>query len=80
MKKILSIMFLLALLASSCSEDELVKNQPSSFDTLKFTASFEGNDSRTYIEEGNLLRWTAGDQITLFVANTLNRQYQLVHE
>ena len=76
MKKISSIMFLLALLASSCSEDELVKNQPSSIDTLKFTASFEGNDSRTYIEEGNLLRWTAGDQITLFVANTLNRQYQ----
>ena len=76
MKNILSIMFLFAILASSCSEDELVKNQSSSFDSLKFTASFEENESRTYIEEGNLLRWTEGDQISLFVATTLNQQYQ----
>lgn len=74
MKNILSIMFLFALLASSCSEDELVKNQ--SANSLKFTASFEEDESRTYVEEGNLLRWTAGDQISLFVANTLNQQYQ----
>ena len=67
MKNILSIMFLFALLASSCSEDELVRNQSSN--SLKFTASFEENESRTYMGEGNLLRWTAGDQISLFVAN-----------
>ena len=80
MKNILSVMFLFALLASSCSEDELVKNQPSLSNTLKFTASFEDNESRTYVEEGNLLRWTAGDQISLFVANTLNQQYQFEGE
>ncbi len=74
MKNILSIMCLFALLASSCSEDELVRNQSSN--TPKFTASFEEYESRTYVEEGNLLRWTEGDQITLFVGNTLNRQYQ----
>ena len=74
MKNILSILFLFALLASSCSEDELVRNQSSK--SLKFTASFEENESRTYMGEGNLLRWTAGDQISLFVANTLNQQYQ----
>ena len=73
MKNILSIMFLFALLASSCSEDELVKNQP--INSLKFTASFEQNESRTYVEEGNLLRWTKGDQITLFEGNTLNRRF-----
>ena len=76
MKKFLSIIFLFALLASSCSQDELVKNQTSSLDSLTFTASLEENESRTYIEDGNLLRWTEGDQISLFVANTLNRQYQ----
>ena len=74
MKNILSIMCLFALLASSCSKDELVKKQFAN--TPKFTASFEENGSRTYIEEGNLLRWTEGDQIALFVGNTLNRQYQ----
>ena len=71
-------MFLFALLASSCSEDELVGNQ--SANSLKFIASFEGDGSRTYVEEGNLLRWTAGDQISLFVANTLNQQYQFEGE
>ena len=76
MKKILSFVFLFAFLASSCSEEELVKDQSTSSDSLKFTASFEGDESRTYIEKGRLLRWTAGDQISLFVANTLNQQYQ----
>ena len=69
-------MFLFALLASSCSEDELVKNQSStSTEALKFTASFEQHESRTYIENGKLLRWTEEDQISLFAGNTLNRQY-----
>lgn len=76
MKKILSIMFLFALLVSSCSEEELVKGQSAAFGSLKFTASFEGEESRTYVEDGCLMRWTAGDQIALFVGNTLNRQYQ----
>lgn len=76
MKNILHIALLFALLASSCREDELEKNQFTSVDSLTFTASFEGNESRTYVEEGNLLRWTEGDQISLFVANTLNKRYQ----
>ena len=69
-------MFLFALLASGCSEDELVKDQSTSSTSKLFTASFEGNESRTYIENGNLLRWTEGDQISLFDGNTLNRQYK----
>ena len=73
MKNILSILILFALLVSSCSEDELVNNQ--SDNSMKFTASFEQNESRTYVEEGNLLRWTEGDQISLFDGNTLNRQF-----
>ena len=76
MRKILSIMFLFALLASSCSQDELIKSQSTSSTSKLFTASFEQNESRTYIENGNLLRWTEGDQISLFDGNTLNRQFQ----
>lgn len=74
------MMFLFVLLANSCSDDELVGNPMSSLNALKFTASFEGNESRTYVEEGNLLRWTEGDQISLFESNTLNRQYQFEGE
>ena len=75
MKKSLSFFFLFILLLSSCSKDDLVNHQLVSADSLKFIASFEENESRTYIEEGNLLRWTEGDQISLFVGNTLNQQY-----
>lgn len=70
----MSVLF--AFLANSCSQEELFMKQSTSADSLKFTAFFEENESRTYVEEGNLLRWIKGDQISLFVANTLNRQYQ----
>jgi len=31
-----------------------------------FTASFENNDSRTYVEDGLYSRWTEGDRVSLF--------------
>lgn len=76
MKNNLSILLLLVLLASGCTQDEMLTNQSAPIRSPKFTASFEGDKSRTYVEENNLLRWTSGDQIALFVGNTLNRQYQ----
>ena len=74
MKKFYYILSILALLVSGCSQEEMLKT--SSASALKFTASFEQDESRTYVEEGNLLRWTEGDQISLFVGSTLNQQYQ----
>ena len=68
------------LLVSSCTDEELIKNQTNLSDTLKFTASFEGNDSRIYIDKDNLLHWTGGDKISLFAGNTLNHQYQFEGE
>lgn len=76
MKNHLFLICLLAILVSGCSQEEWLKNQSSSSDGKKFTASFEQNESRTYIEEGNLLRWTDGDQISLFNSNTLNQRYK----
>ena len=76
MKNSLWISFLLALLVSGCSQEDVLRNQPSIFEGRVFTTSFEQNESRTYVEEGTLLRWTSGDQISLFDGNTLNRQYQ----
>ena len=74
MKTKLFFIYLLAILVCGCSQDELYIEQ--SVNERTFTASFEQNTTRTYVEEGNLLRWTEGDQISLFDGNTLNRQYK----
>ena len=74
MKTKLFFIYLFAILVCGCRQDELYIDQSANERT--FTASFEQNSTRTYVEEGNLLRWTEGDQISLFDSNTLNRQYQ----
>lgn len=74
MKKHLSLILLLTILVSGCNQEEILKNESANGKT--FTASFEQNESRTYVEEGNLLRWTKGDLISLFNSNTLNQQYK----
>ena len=76
MKKIISLLLPLAILFSGCSQEELQNSRPTLQDGKIFTASFEQSETRTYVEEGNLLRWNAGDQISLFDGNTLNRQYR----
>ena len=76
MKKIISFITLLALLVSGCSQEEILQNvTPVSGEGRTFTTSFEQNESRTYLEDGRLSRWTEGDRISLFDANTLNSQY-----
>ena len=74
MKKILSVTFLLALLASACNQDDILQ-QSNSSNLFKFTASFEKNGSRNYIDANNDLHWSECDKISLFYANTDNQQY-----
>lgn len=74
MKKNSSLILLLAIVVSGCNQEEILRNE--STNSRTFTASFAQNESRTYIEEGNLLRWTTGDLISLFDSNTLNQQYK----
>ena len=76
MNKYLSLVCLLVYLVSGCSQEELLKIESSSSGGKKFTASFEQHVSRTYIEDDTYLRWTAGDQISLFDGSTLNSQFQ----
>lgn len=76
MKKYMSILALLAVLVSGCNNNDELEKQSASSSSRVFTASFHSDESRTYVEEGNLLRWTEGDQISLFDGNTLNRQYK----
>ena len=76
MKKIISFISLLALLVSGCTREEILQNvTPVSGEGRTFTTSFENNESRTYLEDGRFSRWTEGDRISLFDANTLNNQY-----
>ena len=76
MKKLLNLLCLFAVLASSCSREELLVDEAAtSSNDIIFTAGFE-QDTRTYIQDGTFLRWNEGDQISIFVANTLNRQYK----
>ena len=74
MKKHLSLILFLSILVSGCSQEELSRNE--SVNGRTFTASFEQNESRTYIEDSKHLRWTTGDLISLFNSNTLNQQYK----
>ena len=76
MKNVVPFIFLLILLVSGCSQEEMSKHGTSSTSEGRvFTTSFEQNDSRTYVEDGHLSRWTEGDRISLFDASTLNCQY-----
>ena len=76
MKKHLSFILLLTMFVSGCVKNDLEEKQLQPVSGRVFTASFESENARTYVEGGNLLRWNAGDQISLFDSNTLNRQYQ----
>lgn len=75
MKIFLLKSLLLSALVCGCSQEEIFDNQSISLNDKKVTAGFDQSVSRTYIEEGNLLRWTTGDKISLFYGNTLNQQY-----
>lgn len=68
------------ILASSCSQQEIVQQQTVSLSDCKFVASFEQNESRTYLEDGKYLRWTANDEVSIFMGKTLNRQFRFTGE
>ena len=81
MKKFfLSFLLLVIVLASSCSQEEIVQQQTVSLSDCKFVASFEQNESRTYLEDGKYLRWTANDELSIFMGKTLNRQFRFIGE
>ena len=77
MKNIVSFIFLLAMLVSGCTQEEMLRN--GTFVSGKgrtFTTSFENDESRTYLEDGLYSRWTEGDRISLFDGSTQNREYK----
>ena len=75
MKNLIPFIFLLTILASGCSQEELTRTESTTSGGRTFTTSFEQNDSRTYLEDGLYSRWMEGDRISLFDGSTLNREY-----
>ena len=75
MRNLVFFIFLLTFLVSGCSQEEMLKGVTSASSGRIFTTSFEQKDSRTFVKDGYLSRWTEGDRISLFDANTLNNQY-----
>ena len=76
MKKSIFSIFLSALMTVGCNQVELDDPCYTDGSGRTFTASFEQSETRTYVEDGNLLRWNAGDQISLFDCNDQNLQYE----
>lgn len=70
------IVYLFAILANGCTTNEPLEKLVNISDDTIFKTSLEQRISRTYIEDGKLLRWNTGDCISLFRGNTLNRQYK----
>ena len=78
------IFALVAILFAACENVTTDEGYNSSFismdasDTLY--AEFAEENTRTYVEEGNKLRWTKGDEISYFPAITYNMQYRFKGE
>ena len=64
-----------AALVASCSVQEKDFNvvQP---DSAKFYASFEQLDTKVFVNEDLLLRWTADDRISIFNKQTAGQEYK----
>ena len=74
MKKIFLVPFLFLM---SCSA---VDSIPTIAEHQLFHANIESVESRTYLTEDILLRWTADDRITIFEGTTRNKQYKFLGE
>ncbi len=76
MKKYALFCILLILLVSGCSQDKILLDESKISDGRVFTTSLQSGDSRTYVENGRISRWTADDRVSIFDGNTLNRHYK----
>ena len=65
-----------ALLVAGCVQQ---MEQPEENESPVFTASFENAATKTYLDSGHKLLWTADDRLSIFI-NTYNQQYKFMGE
>lgn len=65
-----------ALLLAGCVQQ---MENPEENESPVFTASFENAATKTYLDSGHNLLWTADDRLSIFI-NTYNQQYKFMGE
>ena len=75
MRRIALYFGIAAALVASCSVKEKDFNVPQPED-VRFHASFEQLDTKVFVNEDLLLRWTADDRISIFNKQTAGREYK----
>ena len=79
MRRIALYFGIAAALVASCSVKEKDFNVPQPED-VRFHASFEQLDTKVFVNEDLLLRWTADDRISLFNKTTDNQEFVFTGE
>lgn len=69
-------MAVLALVGCQMKEQDVQPQEPKHF-TATIEEGFDGGDTRTYIDEHGNVRWTQGDQVSIFAGSTANGHYQV---
>ena len=79
MKKgfVFSLLAVLALAGCQTKELDDAPQQESKHFTATIEDSFDGGDTRTYMDENGNVRWKQGDQVSIFAGDTVNEQYQV---
>ena len=79
MKKgfVFSLLAVLALAGCQTKELDYAPQQESKHFTATIEDSFDGGDTRTYMDENGNVRWKQGDQVSIFAGDTVNEQYQV---
>ena len=80
MKKgfVISLLAVLALAGCQTKELDYAPQQESKHFTATIEDSFDGGDTRTYMDENGNVRWKQGDQVSIFAGDTVNEQYQVI--
>lgn len=74
-RRLYIILMAILIIATACSDNNVHNGTHIIGSQLPNLHAEFAEDTRTYIEEGNHLRWHEGDLITVFYGNTLNQKY-----
>lgn len=79
MKKgfVISLLAVLALAGCQTKELDYAPQQESKHFTATIEDDFNGEETRTFMDENGNVRWKQGDQVSIFAGDTVNEQYQV---
>jgi len=72
---IIHALVLVVLIGCNKSEEIELQNNRKQLNLPVFTATFDNENSRTYVDDNLYMRWTADDSLSIFTATTFNQKY-----